>query len=304
MKAWIPSRCSVGARFSRTGWSLMTSSSTSHTSGRTRSTMRLALLMLCAKPFSTSCRMTNGLNSSSAIFFGRPHWCSFSSGPTTITERPGVVDALAEQVLAEPALLALEHVGQALEPMVAGARDGAAAAAVVDQRVARLLQHPLLVADDDLGRLEVEEPAEAVVAVDDAAIQVVEVGRGEAAAVELHHRAQVGRNHRQRRQDHPLRARAGLAEGLDQAQALDRLLAALARRLAHLHVEVLAQLVEVDALDDLLDRLGAHAGVEHAAVHLRQVAVLALGQDLHDLDVGEPGLLGPGPQLRVVGLAG
>ena len=30
----------------------------------------------------------NGLNSSSAIFFGRPHWCSFSSGPVTITERP------------------------------------------------------------------------------------------------------------------------------------------------------------------------------------------------------------------------
>ena len=29
-----------------------------------------------------------GLNSSSAIFFGSPHWCSLSSGPTTITERP------------------------------------------------------------------------------------------------------------------------------------------------------------------------------------------------------------------------
>ena len=32
--------------------------------------------------------MTNGLNSSSAISFGRPHWCSFSVGPTTMTERP------------------------------------------------------------------------------------------------------------------------------------------------------------------------------------------------------------------------
>ena len=30
----------------------------------------------------------NGLNSSSAIFLGSPHWFSFSSGPTTITERP------------------------------------------------------------------------------------------------------------------------------------------------------------------------------------------------------------------------
>ena len=88
MKAWMPRRWSVGARLSSTGWSLMTSSRTSQTSGRTRSTMRLALLMLWAKPFSTSWRMTNGLNSSSAIFLGRPHWCSFSSGPTTMTERP------------------------------------------------------------------------------------------------------------------------------------------------------------------------------------------------------------------------
>ena len=27
----------------------------------------------------------NGLNSSNAIFFGRPHWCNFNSGPTTIS---------------------------------------------------------------------------------------------------------------------------------------------------------------------------------------------------------------------------
>src|SRR5215204_2158946 len=43
-------------------------------------------------------------------------------------DRPaGIVDALAEQVLAEPALLALEHVGQALQPMIAGTGDRAAA---------------------------------------------------------------------------------------------------------------------------------------------------------------------------------
>ena len=96
----------------------------------------------------------NGLNSSSAIFFGRPHWCSLSSGPTTITERPGVVDALAEQVLAETAPLALQHVGQRLQRALVGAGDDAAAAAVVEQRVDRLLQHALLVADDDVRALQ------------------------------------------------------------------------------------------------------------------------------------------------------
>ena len=118
----------------------------------------------------------------------------------------GVVDALAEQVLAEPALLALEHVGQRLQRTVAGARDRAATTAVVEQAVDGLLQHPLLVVDDDLGRAEVEQSLEAVVAVDDAAVEVVEVGGREAATVELHHRAQVRRDDRDGVEDHARRA--------------------------------------------------------------------------------------------------
>src|SRR5439155_1005871 len=212
-----------------------------------------------------------------------------------------VVDALAEQVLAEPALLALEHVAQALEPMVAGAGDGAPAATVVDQRVARFLQHPLLVADDNLRRLQVEEPREPVVAVDDAPVQVVEVGGREAAAVELDHRSQVGWNDRQGAEDHPLRARAALAERLDQAQPLDRLLPALAGGLAHLDVELLGQVVEVQLLDDLLDRLGAHARVEEPAVPLAERAELALAQGLHDLDPLDLLPLGAGPQACLIG---
>ena len=60
---------------------------------------------------------------------------------------------------------------------------------VVEEGVDRLLEHALLVADDDVRRVERHEPLEAVVAVDDAAVEVVEVGGGEAAAVELDHRA-------------------------------------------------------------------------------------------------------------------
>ena len=86
-KAWMPRRCSVGARFSSTGCSVMTSSSTSQTSGRARSTMRLAALTFWAWLSSTRRFMTKGLNSSSAMPLGRPHWCSFSCGPLTITER-------------------------------------------------------------------------------------------------------------------------------------------------------------------------------------------------------------------------
>ena len=86
--AWMPRRCRVGARFRSTGCSLMTSSRTSHTCGRRRSTMRLADLMFWASSVSTRRFMTNGLNSSSAMIFGRPHWWNFRVGPTTMTERP------------------------------------------------------------------------------------------------------------------------------------------------------------------------------------------------------------------------
>ena len=87
-KAWMPSRCSVGARFNSTGCSLMTSSRTLQTAGRRRSTMRLADLMFGASSCSTRFFMTKGLKSSRAMRRGRPHWWNFSVGPTTITERP------------------------------------------------------------------------------------------------------------------------------------------------------------------------------------------------------------------------
>src|SRR5438093_667825 len=205
-------------------------------------------------------------------------------------DRPArVVDALAKQVLAEPALLALQHVGQALEPMVPGAGDRPAAAAVVDQRVARLLEHPLLVADDDLGRAELEEPLQAVVPVDHAAVEVVQVGGREATAVELDHRPQVGRDDRQDRQDHPVGPGAGATEGLDEAKPLDRLLAALPGARPDLDVEGPRELLEVHPADDLADRLGAHPGVEQAAaagaraVALLETAQLELAERLHRL---------------------
>ena len=117
----------------------------------------------------------------------------------------GVVDALAEQVLAEAALLALERVGERLERAVVGAAQNAAAAAVVEQRIDGFLQHALFVAHDHFGRVQVHQLLQPVVAVDDAAIEVVQVGSGEAAAVQRHQRAQLRRNHRQHVEDHPLR---------------------------------------------------------------------------------------------------
>ena len=51
---WMPRRCSVGARFSRMGWSLITSSRMSHTMGSCISTISLACLMVVQWPVCSS----------------------------------------------------------------------------------------------------------------------------------------------------------------------------------------------------------------------------------------------------------
>src|SRR5690606_37301037 len=97
----------------------------------------------------------------------------------------------------EAALRALDHVGQRLQRALVGTGDRAAATAVVDQRVHRLLQHALFIADDDVRRVQLEQAAQAVVAVDDAAVEVVEVGGRKAATIQRYQRTQVRRQHRQ-----------------------------------------------------------------------------------------------------------
>src|SRR6266404_908883 len=182
-----------------------------------------------------------------------------------------IVDALAEQVLPEAALLALEHVGQRLQRPLVGAGDDAAAAAVVEQCVDGLLQHALFVADDDV------------------AVEVVEIRRREAAAVERHQRTQVRRNHRHHGQDHPLRLVAGIAERLDDLQPLGELLVLdVGLGLLHLGAQGLLELFELKPLQQLADRFRAdHGGERILAVFVLRLQILVFRQQLTVLERGQ-----------------
>ena len=198
----------------------------------------------------------------------------------------GVVDALAEEVLAEAPLLALEHVGQRLEGPVRGALHDALLLRVVEEGVDGLLEHALLVADNDVGRVERHQPLQAVVAVDDAAVEVVEIARREAAAVELHHRPELGRDDGDHVEDHPLGLVVRVAEGLDDLDALEEPLVGLRALLDHLRAELGGEVVEVDLLKQRADGLGSHARGEGAAVAVLGLVPLLLGEELHLLEVG------------------
>ncbi len=203
----------------------------------------------------------------------------------------GVVDTLAEQVLAETAALALDHVRQRLQRPFVRTRHRFATAAVVEQRVDGFLQHPLFIADDDVRRLEFEQALQTVVAVDHATVQVVQVRRREATAVQRHQRAQLRRQHGQHFQDHPLGFDARLVERLEHLQALGDLLD-LGIRAGGL--EFLAQLldlaVDFERLQQLADALGAHGCGEIVTVLLDLGEIVVLGQQLPAVERRHAGL--------------
>ena len=213
------------------------------------------------------------MKSSSAIAEGRPH-----------------VDTLAQQVLTEATLLALEGLGEGLERPAATARDGATTATVVEEGVNRLLEHALLVVDDDSGGVQVEQALEAVVAVDDTTVEVVEVRCCEAAAVELHHGAQIGRDDRDDVQDHVSGVVAALQEGVDDLEALDRALLLLLLGVVGRDdgTEAVCLIAQVDAAKELADGLGAHATLEVdgvVALHLGEERLI--GDELALLELHE-----------------
>src|SRR5215204_3914667 len=203
-------------------------------------------------------------------------------------DRPaGVVHALAEQVLTESALLALEHVGETLERAVTRTRHSTASSPVIEEGVDGLLEHPLLVVHDHVGSAEVEQATKPVIPVYDPAVEIVQVGGGETAAVELDHRAEVRWQHRDGLHDHPLRSVAAHAEGVDDLEAFDRLLALLPSRGGHDVPEILGLVLEVDLSYKVPYGLCAHTAAEvHSVAVLVAETVLHLAEELlvvHDL---------------------
>ncbi len=202
-----------------------------------------------------------------------------------------VVHALAQQVLPEPALLALDHVGQRLQRTAVRPRYRATSATIVEQRVDRLLQHAFLVAHDNIGRIELEQTTQSIIAVDHPTIQVIQVRCGEAATVQRDERSQVRRQNRQYGQHHPLRLVAGLQERLEQLQPLRQ---ALDLRLRVRGVDLLADIqdgaLEIDRAQHLMHRLRAHGRVELVTILLDRFEILLVRQHLAALERRQAGI--------------
>ena len=204
----------------------------------------------------------------------------------------GVVHPLAEQVLTEAPLLALDHVRDGLEGPVRRAQDRTTASTIVEQRVNGLLQHALFVADNDLRGVQVHQLLETVVPVDDPAIQIVEVAGGEVARVQKDEWPQVRRNDGNNVKHHPGRIIVGILQLLDQLQPLGDVLDPLLRTGGfQLFTQVDRDLMKIQSINELSNGLSAHHGGESlTTVLLNLDAVVVFGKDLHELEFGRPGL--------------
>ena len=154
--------------------------------------------------------------------------------------------------------------------------------AVVEQGVHGFLQHAFFVADDDFRRLELEEGLEPVVPVDDAAIQVVQIRRGKPSAFERHERAQVRRNHRQHRKNHPFRTALGNLQALEQFDPLRQFFADLfALGFGHRLLQLIDALGQVHPRQRFAHGFRAHLGQKRVrAVGLAGFAVFVFVEQL------------------------
>ncbi len=176
-----------------------------------------------------------------------------------------IVDALTQQVLTETTALAFDHVGQRLQRALVGAGHGLAATAVVQQAVHGFLQHALFVARNDFGRFQFQQTAQTAVAVDDTAVQVVQIGGRKAAAIQRHQRTQVRRQHGQHFKHHPTGLDARLLEGFQHFETLGVLLD-FEFGAGQVATQALDLAFDVNAFEQLADTFGTHLGHEFVAV--------------------------------------
>ncbi len=135
-----------------------------------------------------------------------------------------IIDAFAQQVFAEPSLLALDHVGQRLQRSIGRTKNRSLTAVIVEQSVDGLLQHSLFVANDDFRRVQVNQLLQAVVAVNDTTVKVIQVTGREVSGIEQDEGPQVRRDDGNHVLNHPFGAVITVSQSLNNFQSLDQIL--------------------------------------------------------------------------------
>ena len=174
----------------------------------------------------------------------------------------GVVHTLTKKVLTETALLTFQHVGEGLERAVARSGYRSSAAAVIDNGIHSFLEHTLFISYDDFRSTQFEKSLQTVISVDNTAIEIVQVGGSETAAIELNHWTQFRRNNRQHGENHPFRSVLGLDERFYFFQTTDAANLTLTASGSDVFLKCRFHLVKIQFFQQGLDGFCPHACLE------------------------------------------
>ena len=144
-----------------------------------------------------------------------------------------------------------------------------------------MLEHSLLVANDHFRCIQIEQLLQAVVAVDQTTVKVVEITGRKVSALQKNERTKVGRNHRNRFENHPLRLVAGFDHRTDNSESANQTgLLLLGTGGLVLFLQLIEKSWEIEIANHGANRFRPHVGLELISVLLAGEAVLFLIQKL------------------------
>ena len=117
----------------------------------------------------------------------------------------GIIDTLTQQVLTETSLLTLQAIREGLQRTVRIRLHRARFTRVIEQRIHSLLQHTLLITQDDLRSLNINQSFQTIITDNHPTIQIIQIGSSETATIQRNQRTKLRRDNGDHLHDHPLR---------------------------------------------------------------------------------------------------
>src|SRR5450755_852051 len=193
----------------------------------------------------------------------------------TYDAAPGVIDAFAQQIAPEAALLPFERLRQTFEWVSACSSQWAFSTRIVKESIAGLLQQLFLIVQDHVGSAAFQKFLDPSIAMKDPFIERIQIGGGQTPSSHTDERPQVGRQHRDDIQDGPGGLDPRTAKRLHDLQSPDRFLLVVALLAKHL-AEGCRKHVEVQRIETLANRLRPGLGMETVANEKREFAIALL----------------------------
>ncbi len=153
------------------------------------------------------------------------------------------------------------------------------------------MEHPLFIADDDIGSPKLHEALQPVIPVNDPSVEVVEIRGRKAAPVQRNQRSQLRWQDGNHLKDHPFWLVPRRQEGVHDPEAFYNFLPRLLRGLLlHLGPQFLGHLSDVHPLEDGSNGLGPNLGLETIPVLFLELPIALLRQELLRLERSVPGI--------------